>query len=118
MTMTNYTASLTELQTSEVDAPRNRGVYLLHFHSPISASHTTQHYLGYADNIASRVETHQAGNSKAARLTQVAVEKGIPFSLARVWNEKNRDFERKLKNRKNAPKLCPYCNPNASNNAS
>ncbi len=80
----------------------------LHFHEPISPNHTAQHYLGYADDIARRIETHRKGHG--ARLTQVAKERRIGFTVVRVWEGKGRDFERQLKNRKNTPKLCPICN--------
>ena len=81
------------------------GVYLLHFHSPLGHA---SHYLGYADDIDRRIAMHHEG--RGARLTQVARERGITFTLARVWEGQDRNFERRLKNRKNAPKLCPYCN--------
>lgn len=110
--MTQFTTAQTlEQDTLTVEPPRHRGVYLLHFDEPISPFHTTRHYIGFADNVASRIESHINGNSKAARLTQVAKERGINFRLVRVWEYQRRDFERKLKNRKNAPKFCPCCNP-------
>lgn len=83
------------------------GVYLLHFKDKISDKHTTQHYLGYADDIDARAAQHKSG--KGARLTQVAKEKNIDFDIAKTWPGKDRNFERKMKNRKNAPKLCPIC---------
>jgi predicted GIY-YIG superfamily endonuclease len=81
-------------------------VYLLHFENPISDSHTCQHYIGSTGNIEQRLKEHRQG--KGARLTQVASERGINFILAWVW-EGDKKKERKLKNRKNAPKLCPFC---------
>lgn len=82
-------------------------VYLLHFDSPIApGKHTAQHYLGYADNLNARIEQHRAGTG--ARLCEVAKERGISFVIARTW-EGGRLLERQLKNRKNAPKLCPLC---------
>ncbi len=87
-------------------------VYLLHFTSPISPDNTTQHYLGYADNVENRVADHAAG--RGARLTQVAKERGIAFEVVRTWDDGDRTFERKLKNQKNAPKLCPICSPKAA----
>lgn len=82
-------------------------VYLLHFDRPISPGHTTQHYLGYAEDVGPRVNAHRHG--QGARLTQVAKERGIGFRLARVWPDGDRAFERRLKNRKNTPRLCPIC---------
>lgn len=81
-------------------------VYLLHFSEPISPSHTCQHYIGSTDNLEQRLEKHRKG--QGARLTQVANERNIDFVLAWVW-EGDKTEERKLKNRKNSPKLCPFC---------
>jgi hypothetical protein len=45
---------------------------------------------------------------RGAKITQALVARGIGFQIARIWPD-DRRFERKLKNRKNAPKLCPIC---------
>jgi hypothetical protein len=82
-------------------------VYLLHFERPISPKHTCQHYIGSAEDLHHRLHLHRTG--LGARLTQVALERGITFTLAKVWIG-GRDLERKLKNRHNAPLLCPICN--------
>lgn len=82
-------------------------VYLIHFASPISPGrHTAQHYIGYAEDWRARLEEHRAG--QGARLTQVAVERGIQFDVVCVWPAA-RDFERYLKRRKSAPRFCPRC---------
>ena len=81
-------------------------VYLLHFEEPISRRHTSQHYLGYAKDLNERLARHQAGDG--CRLVQVALERGITFELARTWAG-DRTLERKLKNQKNGPRLCPIC---------
>lgn len=83
-------------------------VYLIHFDRPISPKHTCQHYLGYAEDVEARIKAHRAGNG--SRLCEVAAERGIGFRVVRIWPDGDRTFERKLKNRKNAPKLCPCCN--------
>ena len=83
-------------------------VYLIHFDAPISDRHTCQHYLGYAENLAARVKCHRQG--QGARLTQVAIERGIKFQVVRVW-QGDRGRERRLKNRKDGPHLCPICDP-------
>lgn len=80
------------------------GVYLIHF-SP-SYKHA-KHYLGWAEDIDRRLAEHEIG--AGARLTQVAVDAGCRLILARVWEDGDRTLERKLKNRKNAPALCPIC---------
>jgi hypothetical protein len=83
-------------------------VYLLHFESPIApGKHTTQHYIGYAADVEARVAEHAAGHG--ARLTQVAVERGIAFEVVRVW-EGGRAEERRLKNI-HGMRLCPVCHP-------
>jgi predicted GIY-YIG superfamily endonuclease len=81
-------------------------VYLLHFDSPISKHHTTQHYIGYAADLDARIAEHKAGHG--ARLTQVARERNIGFVVARTW-EGDRKVERQLKNRHEGPRLCPIC---------
>lgn len=92
-------------------APVNSGVmgtvYLLHFERPISGGHTTQHYLGWAEDLEPRLHAHEHG--QGARLTQVARERGIRWQLARTWHG-DRNFERKLKRRHESPRLCPICN--------
>lgn len=83
-------------------------VYLLHFAEPIAPGrHTAQHYLGSAEDLAPRVNAHRHGNG--ARFTEVAHERGIPFVIARTW-EGDRALERRLKRRKEGPRLCPLCN--------
>lgn len=80
-------------------------VYLLHFSTNY---HHARHYVGYVNgkNVNSRIARHKAGTG--ARLIEVITQAGIDFELARTW-EGDRNFERKLKKRKNAPKLCPIC---------
>lgn len=84
--------------------------YLLHFDRPISPDHTCQHYLGYTSRrLFIRIMEHRKGYRSAARLTQVAKERGISFIVVRTWRG-NRADERRLKNRKNATRrLCPIC---------
>ncbi len=81
--------------------------YLLHFDKPIADGHPCQHYLGWSENLVERLKAHKDG--LGARLTQVAKERGIGWTLAAVWSGVTREFERKLKNRRNAPKMCPVC---------
>jgi predicted GIY-YIG superfamily endonuclease len=82
-------------------------VYLLHFERPIAPGrHTCQHYLGYAADLPTRIQAHATGHG--ARLTQVAKALGINWQLARLWHG-DRTLERRLKNRKETPALCPYC---------
>ncbi len=80
-------------------------VYLLHFQTPLRHA---QHYLGSADDLATRLAQHRAG--RGARLPQVFVEKGIDFQLVRTWNG-GRGLERQLKDQHNGRRLCPLCHP-------
>jgi len=82
-------------------------IYLLHFSRPINPSRPTQHYIGWTTDLDSRMREHWRG--QGSRLCQVARQRGITFTLAEVWIG-DRSFERKLKDYKNAPRLCPICN--------
>jgi predicted GIY-YIG superfamily endonuclease len=80
-------------------------VYLLHFDPKL---HHASHYIGFAkSSIEQRVLQHQQG--QGAALTKAAVAAGIELKLVRSW-EGDRALERRLKNQKNAPRLCPICN--------
>ena len=82
-------------------------LYILHFNQPISANHTTQHYCGSAEELQARINGHR--HRGAARLTEVAWERGIGFQVARVWKGATRQDERTFKARKNTPQYCPIC---------
>jgi len=81
-------------------------VYLLHFSEPIAHA---QHYIGWAKDFENRLDHHC--NGTGARLTQVAVERGIEIIVACIWDGKDKSFERRLKNQKNGRRMCPICNP-------
>ena len=86
-------------------------VYLLHFEQPIAPGrHTARHYLGYASDLAARIQQHERGGRGAARLCQVARERHIPFDVVRVWPRGGRDLEARLKRQHNGKRLCPVCN--------
>lgn len=79
-------------------------IYLLHFEKKL---HHAGHYLGFCeDDLEARLDRHRKG--QGARLLEVVVAAGIDFSVARTWKG-DRHFERKLKNQKNARRLCPIC---------
>ena len=79
-------------------------VYLLHFTTPYQHA---RHYLGFSTDLPSRLAEHAAG--QGARLTRVVKDAGIGWSLTRVWADATRSDERRLKNRKHSPRLCPAC---------
>jgi predicted GIY-YIG superfamily endonuclease len=78
-------------------------IYLLHFSEKL---HHAQHYLGWTENLDQRIDTHRAGNG--SRLAAAIKDKGISFTVVRTWQGTKTD-ERRLKKRKNHPKLCPTC---------
>lgn len=81
-------------------------VYLLHFSDRINPHRPAQHYLGYATDLERRIAEHAAG--RGARLCAVAKSLGLTFAVVRTWNGDRRK-ERQLKDRHNAPELCPIC---------
>ena len=80
-------------------------VYLLHLDPPYRHA---RHYLGWTRDLAARLEAHRAG--QGARLMEVVKQAGGSFHLARTWPG-GRDRERAIKDRHEAPKLCPECSP-------
>jgi hypothetical protein len=80
-------------------------VYLIHFIKPYKHA---RHYLGYSQNLDKRITDHLCG--MGARLMEVITTAGIDWKLARTWPG-DRWLERRLKNRHEAPRLCPICNP-------
>ena len=86
-------------------------VYLLHFDSPINPARPCRHYIGSTKDLNQRLTDHRHG--RGARLTAVAIERGISWKLAAVWDG-GRQLERQLKRQKNAPRMCPICAKNAA----
>ncbi len=80
-----------------------RTIYLIHFDRPYKQA---KHYLGSTDNLAERIERHRSGNG--ARLIEVITAAGISWSVVRTWTGSRR-IERRIKDRKEAPGLCPIC---------
>ena len=78
-------------------------VYLIHFNR---AYRHAKHYLGYSENLDKRICDHLAG--MGARLMEVITEAKIEWKVVRTWKG-DRKLERRLKNRKEAPALCPVC---------
>jgi predicted GIY-YIG superfamily endonuclease len=80
-------------------------VYLIHFDRPYKHA---AHYIGWtSQSVEERFAQHVSGNG--ARLIEVVVAAGIGLQIARVWPDQNRKFERKLKNRNGARRICPIC---------
>ena len=70
--------------------------------------HHAKHYIGFTKKgIEHRLKTHRSG--QGARLLRALVKADIGFNVSRVWDDKDRNFERKLKNQKNAKHYCPWC---------
>lgn len=81
-------------------------IYLLHFSRPYKGR---RHYIGQtgAGRLQDRMKEHREGRGSAfLRAVHLA---GISWTVARLWRRGDRDFERDLKNRKNASLLCPRC---------
>jgi predicted GIY-YIG superfamily endonuclease len=83
-------------------------VYLIHIHGRVHPDHPCRHYLGWAQDLDSRIQEHQAGTG--ARLLAVANERGLSWEVVRTW-EGGRSLEKDLKRQKNSPRFCPICNP-------
>jgi predicted GIY-YIG superfamily endonuclease len=78
-------------------------VYLLHFDPRYKHA---GHYIGFSSDPYARLIDHLGG--RGARLLQVVVDAGVKVSLVKIWRG-SRALERRLKNRKEAPRLCPIC---------
>jgi len=78
-------------------------IYLLHYESKL---HHAQHYVGYTSNLDRRIARHIKGNG--AKLPAAFASAGIAFKIAITWQGTRRD-ERRIKNRKETPRLCPIC---------
>lgn len=108
-----------------INVTMSHGVYLICVRDPVTGLHANLtsedgtfarngHYIGYYSNPL-RIAHHREGDG--ATFTAVAVSLGLELVVARTWPGMDRTFERKLKNRKEAPKLCPLCNPAAMRRA-
>lgn len=80
-------------------------VYLIHFDEPVKRA---RHYMGWtAKPVEERITRHTSGDG--SRLMRAVVRAGIGFRVVRTWERVDRNFERTLKNKKCAPRLCPVC---------
>jgi hypothetical protein len=86
-------------------------VYLLHLDRKLGTDNPrggAQHYTGTTVNLDRRLAQHRDGTG--ARMLAAANERGISYDVVRTWPG-GRDVERQLKNRRNAPRMCPACVP-------
>jgi hypothetical protein len=79
-------------------------VYLICFERPIGHA---QHYLGWTglESLDTRMEKHRRGNG--SKLMAHVSGLGIKWKIVRTWTDVDRNFERRLKKRRNARELCP-----------
>lgn len=85
-------------------------VYLLHLEPglPITGSRVARHYIGWTEgDVDARVATHLAG--QGSPLVRAAIAAGSTVTVERTWPRVDRNFERRLKRRHEAPRLCPLC---------
>ncbi len=82
-------------------------VYLIHFTEKF---HHARHYVGYTDDLARRITEHQR---ERLHLFGAINKAGIPWLVARVWQDGDRALERKLKNWKGSAQFCPVCRAEA-----
>jgi hypothetical protein len=82
--------------------------YLLHFDRPYRHA---RNYIGWAETgrLEARLGEHRAGSG--ARLLAVVAAAGTDWTVARIWKDTDRYFERLLKVRRRATRLCPVCSP-------
>lgn len=85
--------------------------YLIHLESkignPDNPRAQAQHYIGYTHSLADRIQRHLSGTGAA--LLRAARIRGIRWAVVRTWPGGGRDMEKKLKARKKAASLCPFC---------
>lgn len=84
-------------------------VYLIHLERGLVPSHGSTHYIGWAapGGLYDRIEAHAAG--AGSPMLRAANDRGIAWSVVRIWRGADRHFERKLKRRRKAKHLCPVC---------
>lgn len=85
-------------------------VYLLHLDPglPVTGNRVARHYLGFGEQrVERRVQEHLEG--RGPPLVAAAAAHGSTVTIARTWPGRERAFERALKNRHEAPRLCPLC---------
>lgn len=88
-------------------------VYLLHFTEPY---HHARHYVGWTgheqgrnpmDEVKDRLDFHLSG--LGSPLVRAVHNRGIVVVVARVWENRTREYERGLHNRRPKSLFCPLC---------
>ena len=85
-------------------------MYLLHIEPGlrITGHRFARHYLGWTEtSVEERLSEHLAG--RGSPLVRAAIAAGCEITVERTWTQQDRNFERSLKNRHEAPRLCPRC---------
>jgi predicted GIY-YIG superfamily endonuclease len=82
------------------------GVYIIHFLEPLKHAY---HYIGWSNDIDGRMKKHREGDG--ARIVSAVNDAGIKWIISRIYEGKDRQFEKKLKSQKSAKGLCPICRP-------
>lgn len=87
-------------------------VLLLHFDRPVNPNFPARHYLEYAADIPARLRDHLSGDrTRTSGIMYACFERGIGFTVARVWCGATRRDEYRLRRLADNPGLCPMCNP-------
>lgn len=84
-------------------------VYLLHLEPglPVAGNRVARHYLGFTDHgVEARLAQHLRG--RGSPLVAAVLAAGGQVTLERTWEGVER-FERRLKRRHEAPRVCPRC---------
>lgn len=80
-------------------------VYLIHFEEPYKHA---RHYIGFTEsNLEQRIDSHRKGTG--SNLMKVVTNAGINWEVVRVWEDGDRNFERRLKNASHSSRHCPIC---------
>lgn len=94
-------------------------VYLIHLSAPLTPT-TNRHYLGKTKNLAKRIRSH-LGEEPGARGSVFLKEanlRGIYWSVVLTKSDEDGTLERRWKNQKNLPRLCPVCRKEKLNGTS
>lgn len=81
-------------------------VYLLHFDKPYKHA---KHYIGFTKEKDYEIRLEEHRNGTGAKLMTVIKNNNIGFTVAKIWEKVDRHFERKLKNKGGASRICPIC---------